>query len=78
MGFETKYSIGNKVFFIQENAVHQGIIKRISVYLSSNDYSMQQNEYYDIDSYDKAIYKTYRDVDKSLIYKSKEELLKSL
>lgn len=78
MGIETKYNIGDKVFFIQENSVHQGFIKKIAVYISSDGYSNIQREYYDINSYEKAIDKTYKDVMLPLIYKTKEELLKSL
>lgn len=78
MGIETKYNIGDKVFFIQENAVHQGFIKEIAVYVSNDGYSDVQREYYDIKSYEKAIDKEYKKVNQSLIYKTKEELLKSL
>ena len=78
MGIETKYNIGDKVFFIQENAVHQGFINEIAVYVSNDGYSDVQREYYDIRSYEKAIYKEYKKVNQSLIYKTKEELLKSL
>lgn len=78
MGIKTKYNIGDKVFFIQENAVHQGFIKEIAVYVSNDGYSDIQREYYDIKSYEKAIDKEYKKVNQSLIYKTKEELLKSL
>lgn len=78
MGIKTTYNIGDKVFFIQENAVHQGFIKEIAVYVSNDGYSDIQREYYDIKSYEKAIDKEYKKVNQSLIYKTKEELLKSL
>ena len=78
MGIKTKYNIGDKVFFIQENAVHQGFIKEIAVYVSNDGYSDIQREYYDIKSYEKPIDKEYKKVNQSLIYKTKEELLKSL
>ena len=78
MGIKTKYNIGDKVFFIQENAVHQGFIKEIAVYVSNDGYSDIQREYYDIKSYEKAIDKEYKKVKQSLIYKTKEELLNSL
>lgn len=78
MGIKTKYNIGDKVFFIQENAVHQGFIKEIAVYVSNDGYSDIQREYYDIKSYEKAIDKEYKKVNQSLIYKTKEELLNSL
>ena len=78
MEIKTKYNIGDKVFFIQENAVHQGFIKEIAVYVSNDGYSDIQREYYDIKSYEKAIDKEYKKVNQSLIYKTKEELLKSL
>ena len=78
MGIKTKYNIGDKVFFIQENAVHQGFIKEIAVYVSNDGYSDIQREYYDIKSYEKAIDKEYKNVNQFLIYKTKEELLNSL
>ena len=78
MGIKTKYNIGDKVFFIQENAVHQGFIKEIAVYVSNDGYSDIQREYYDIKSYEKAIDKEYKKVQQPLIYKTKEELLNSL
>lgn len=78
MEIKTKYNIGDKVFFIQENAVHQGFIKEIAVYVSNDGYSDIQREYYDIKSYEKAIDKEYKKVNQSLIYKTKEEFLKSL
>ena len=78
MEIKTKYNIGDKVFFIQENAVHQGFIKEIAVYVSNDGYSDIQREYYDIKSYEKAIDKEYKKVNQSLIYKTKEELLNSL
>ena len=48
MGIKTNFNIGDKVFFIQENAVHQGYIKKIAVYISSNGYLNIQREYYDV------------------------------
>ena len=78
MKIETKYNIGDEVFFLQENAIHQGYIRKIVVCVTSSEGCVNQNEYYDIYCYDRVLSKTYKDVKKSLIYKTKEELLKSL
>lgn len=78
MNIETKYNIGDKVFFLQENAVHQGYIRQVVVNATCSEGCVYQNEYYIIDCYYRTGSKTYKNVEKSLIYKSKEELLKSL
>lgn len=78
MTIETKYNIGDEVVFIQENAIHRGTIRNIAVRVRSNDYTDEQYEYYDINCYEKALSKTYKEVHESLIYRTKEELLKSL
>lgn len=78
MKLETKYNIGNKIFFIQNNSVHQGMIDKIYVNIGSDGYNLKQYEYYDIRCYEKAIEKIYRDVSVNLIFPTKEELLKSL
>ena len=78
MKIETKYNIGNKVFFIQNNTVHQGVIGNIDVHVSSNGYTFEQNEYYDIECYEKGIDKKYNGVNLKFVYPTKEELLKSL
>lgn len=78
MTIKTEYSIGDEVFFIQENAIHRGTIRKIVVYVRSNDYTDEQYEYYDINCYEKALSKTYKEVNKSFIHRSKEELLNSL
>ena len=48
MKIETKYNIGNKIFFIQNNSVHQGMIDKIDVYIGSDGYNFEQHEFYDI------------------------------
>jgi hypothetical protein len=78
MIIETKYNVGDKVFFLQENAIHRGYIRQVTVNVTCSEGCVNQNEYYNIDCYDRAIFNTYKNVAKSLIYKSKEELLKSL
>lgn len=78
MEIKTTFNIGSKVFFLQENAVHYGFISNISVNISYDGYSERQSEYYDIISRESVIERKYKDVEKSLIYNSKEELLNSL
>lgn len=78
MKIETKYNIGDNVFFLQENAIHQGYIRQVAVNVTCSEGCVNQNEYYNIDCYDRVIFKTFKNVEKSLVYKSKEELIESL
>lgn len=78
MKIETKYNIGNNIFFIQNNSVHQGMIDKIDVCIGSDGYNFEQHEFYDIRCCEKVIEKTYRDVSGNLIFPTKEELLASL
>ena len=71
MEIKTKYNIGDKVFFIQENAVHQGFIKEIAVYVSNDGYSDIQREYY-LKSFNEA----YRVIKKVGSKKDKESMNK--
>lgn len=78
MKIETKYNIGDKVFFLHDNAIHQGYIRQVAVNVTCSEGCFDQNEYYNIDCYDIALFKTCKNIEKSLIYKSKKDLLESL
>ena len=74
MKIETKYNIGNKVWFIYRRSVSKGTIKDISVSLISDEYG---NINTSIDYMVMTAYIKER-VEEKHLFTTKEELLKSL
>ena len=69
MEIKTKYNIGDEVWWLDNNKVHQDYVKGIffSMYGSTTDYTL----YYKLNQ-------QLRDFDEEILFPSKEELLKSL
>lgn len=75
MKIDTKYSISNKVYFLKDDAVHQGVIIGVNVSVLSDMYGcISEYMYYDI----KCTNKTYNHISEKSIFKTKQELLDSL
>lgn len=75
MKIDTKYSIPNKVYFLKDDAVHQGVIIGVNVSVLSDEYGdISEYMYYDI----KCTNKTYNHISEKSIFKTKQELLDSL
>ena len=69
MEIKTKYNIGDEVWWIDNNKVHQDYVKGIffSMYGRPTDYTL----YYKLNQ-------QLRDFDEEILFPTKEELLKSL
>lgn len=79
MEFATKYNINQKVFFLADNAIHQGCIQSVFIYAyNDSGYLNRQSVHYNIECYEKALKKKYQDVEESLIFHTKEELIEYL
>lgn len=82
MTIETKYNIGDEVYFIGKNKINKGTIigirpvrgetSIITYYQNENKYSLKCNEYNDFDAFELDL------MPEESLFTSKEELLKSL
>lgn len=70
MNIETQYNINNTVYFIHNNKVWEGIVKRISIIVENNSivitYKVQYTDW------------KYKLVKENQVYNTKQELLDSL
>lgn len=70
MNIKTQYNINNTVYFIHNNKVWEGIVKRISIIVENNSivitYKVQYTDW------------KYKLVKESQVYNTKQELLDSL
>ena len=70
MTIETQYNINNTVYFLHNNKVWEGIIKRITITVENNSltitYKVQYNDW------------KYKNLKQSQAYSTKQELLDSL
>lgn len=73
MTIETKYNIGDKVWFMHNNSVNSAIIIKIDFIIerSMNDTSIHQHAWY-------SLYNYHSPYSEQSIFSTKEELLKSL
>lgn len=75
MTIETKYNIGDKVWWEQGSTAKGGTIEYIEVNYERSKYDQSQNEKYTIRGFDDVLYTKFDD---EYLYPTKEELLKSL
>jgi hypothetical protein len=70
MNIETRYNINNTVYFLHNNKVWEGTVKKISITVENNSlvivYKVQYNDW------------KYKSLKQSQAYNTKQELLDSL
>lgn len=70
MNIETQYNINSKVYFLHNNKVWEGIVKKITITVENNSlvitYKVQYNDW------------KYKSLKESQAYSTKQELLDSL
>lgn len=70
MNIETQYNINNTVYFLHNNKVWEGTVKKISITVENNSlaitYKVQYNDW------------KYKNLKQSQAYNTKQELLDSL
>lgn len=71
MEIKTKYNIGDWVWFMHENSVHQGVIKKITIHIEND----KINTFYTLIDQNNSL---ELQLGTPYLFTTKEELLKSL
>ena len=75
MELKTKFGLRDTVYFMSENKVHKGDVMEISLNLKTTPEGNMENISYHV--YDYSV-SAFIKLNESVLYSSKEELLKSL